>query len=1031
MPPESITLPEQTLSPLGEGAMARVYRADHPEYGQIAIKVLRHNSPDAWRRLQREAGAQARLDHPNIGRIFGFGNFEGMPAILMQRVDGRPLDEVAAELSLEARIDLLLTICDAVEHAHAAGLIHRDLKPANLLVEVHDGQLHPYVLDFGLAHDNDACSLTGAGELLGTPAYMSPEQARGDARHVDRRSDVFSLGAILFELLTGRPPFPGRSVSEVLGRILSDDAPLAHRVSRSVPLALSRICAQCLERDPVRRYPSAAALRGDLSRWLHGQAPQARAVGAGYRVARWIRRNRVAGLALAMVIAITLAALGWGMLAAREASRREQTASRIAAATAQIGERMHRLNLAPIHDQREPVAAMMAQLRQLQTELPNLRGDATARARHALAQAWLLLGEPGQVIALLEPLTDADADAHAMLGAAHLQRYAAHVAPFADRSPQQIDILIGMPGREARQRAESALRLAADNAPDRLPLALAQHALLRGDHAAALRAIARYTAADASDYDALALRARVLAEHARQQATVGELDRAHAGLQAAAEAFDDALAVGRSDAALLIDACRVAAERVRLDGLAGHAPPDNLAALSPACVGNTVVRPDRADGWMARSTAWAAIALAAARVQDRERERLALLAMREEAERAHRAEPDRPPAELLLARAEIRLAQLRVGDYQDTLDGYQRAIERLLSLHSRQPDYAPLLLDLGVAYRQRARLRVNFQQPADDDYDRAIETLEQARRAYPMSSVLADELSLTYVFAFYDARAMDPVRAQELGQQAIAVLDPLLEQHPDHPDLLTTQIANLGDLWSYQRSQSVDEPPAAAEGLRQRARALAQRLRAKHPRRIDGYSGIAMLELTAADLDHDRQRVSPAALREVEVLREGAVGAGLEWPAQILAWQAVENAREALIANRDVTQALQDAHAALRPALEQHDDPDALLVAQLAQLELSMAEVRSRQRQRLDAAAALDAGLALFERLNASARDLGDGRCDGGELWLLKAATTHATSRRAAASNAVHFLEACIRATPFTNGWRRPLLEQARAMLHP
>ncbi len=305
-----------TAIPIGSGGMGEVFKAWDAELSRwVALKYLRRDEPELVERLMREARAQARVDHPGICKVYQVGEDDGRPFIEMQYVDGQQLDQAAEGMTLEQKVLVVKQVAEAVQAAHSEGLIHRDLKPGNIMIsEGEHGELRPYVLDFGIAREQTVAGLTATGQVLGTPGYLSPEQARGEVGSLDRRTDIFSLGVILYELLCGEGPFAGDSSIEVLVSLLEDEpAPLSDKLEK-VPRDLETVVMRCLEKNAEGRYPSARALADDLGRFLDGEPVEARPVGRLERIVRRARKNPLttAALVAAAVALVTLAVVAVG-----------------------------------------------------------------------------------------------------------------------------------------------------------------------------------------------------------------------------------------------------------------------------------------------------------------------------------------------------------------------------------------------------------------------------------------------------------------------------------------------------------------------------------------------------------------------------------------------------------------------------------------------------------------------------------------------------------------------------------------------
>ena len=318
----------EILQRLGEGGMGVVYKARHLGLKRlVAVKMIRGGSQaraDQMARFRVEAEAVARLRHPNILQIYDIGEAAGLPFVALELLDGGGLDDRLARTPQPGNQAALLmvTLARAVHVAHRSGIVHRDLKPTNVLY-THDGV--PKITDFGLAKRIDSEEgHTESGQIMGSPQYMAPEQARGHSRNVGPAADVYALGAMFYEMLTGRPPFTGETPMETVRQVLDDDPVTPSRLVPRVPRDLETICLKCLNKEPAKRYESAEALADDLERHLRGEPILARRTGVWERGAKWARRRPVAATLMALAATLVLG----GFVGALEFQRRSNDAYR-------------------------------------------------------------------------------------------------------------------------------------------------------------------------------------------------------------------------------------------------------------------------------------------------------------------------------------------------------------------------------------------------------------------------------------------------------------------------------------------------------------------------------------------------------------------------------------------------------------------------------------------------------------------------------------------------------------------------------
>lgn len=301
------------LMEVGRGGMGVVYRAYETALGRpVAIKMLTALADSsALARFYSEASVLARLNHPNIVTIHAFGEWQGHPYMVMEWVPGGNLAQVCRGMPQDPRrsAELVATVAETCQAAHDQGIIHRDLKPGNILLRSSTGPWQPKVADFGLARSLDtSAGLTNTNDIIGTPNYMAPEQTWGSRSQWGPGIDVYSLGAVLYELLTGRPPFVSADVLDTLLLVRTSEPVPPIRLQPRLPTDLNTICLKCLEKEPHRRYASAQELADDLRRFLAGQPIQARPISGWQRSLKWVRRHPSQAALLAILATVLLAA---------------------------------------------------------------------------------------------------------------------------------------------------------------------------------------------------------------------------------------------------------------------------------------------------------------------------------------------------------------------------------------------------------------------------------------------------------------------------------------------------------------------------------------------------------------------------------------------------------------------------------------------------------------------------------------------------------------------------------------------------
>ena len=552
----------ELLALLGRGGMGEVYEARDRRLGRsVALKFLRGADPDRVMRLLQEARAQARIHHPGICEVYEVGDVAGRAYIAMQRVGGERLDRAARAMSLPEKVQVMRAVAEALHEAHRLGVIHRDLKPSNILVERGpDGRRLPVLVDFGLAYEvQQGHGLTETGALMGTPAYMSPEQARGDVQSIDRRSDVYGLGATLYELLTGVAPFTEATAVGTLAKVLHEEPLRPRSHVPGLPRELETVALKCLSKEPDRRYPSARALAEDLGRYIDGEPILGQRPELSYRLRRWARRHRPLVTVSVLSLVSLLFVAGLGVRSEWEARRAQEQSEARARLAERLGQQVKEAewflrvaHMLPLHDTEPERKQVRARIDAMAAQPHPPGGAEEALVHYAVGRGSLAMLDFERAHAELMRARQLGLDSpelHAALGRVLGELY--HRALEDARRSGGPEWLAARQRELERQYLEPALQAlersqgAELEAPRYLEGLIAFY---RRDPDAAARAAAQAVVETPWLYEARKLAGDVASARAMERLERGEYDGARAGFQEAGRLYAEAESLGPSDA---------------------------------------------------------------------------------------------------------------------------------------------------------------------------------------------------------------------------------------------------------------------------------------------------------------------------------------------------------------------------------------------------------------------------------------------------------------------------------------------------
>ena len=593
----------------GRGGMGTVYKARDLRLGRaVAIKLLFHHDPKGG--LLKEARAQARLRHPNVCEVFEAGVADQVPFIVMRYIEGAPLQKASAEMSLEEKVAAVRDVALALHEAHRTGLIHRDVKPSNILMErLEDGQFRPLITDFGIARDLSDAKVTMADAVQGTPAFMAPEQAAGKTRSLDRRTDVYGLGATLYDVLAGRPPITADTVLSLLRKVVDEEATPLRSLAGTIPLDLEAIVMKCLEKDPAQRFESARALAEDLQRFLDGDPVLARRSSWSARL--WKRakkhKGKVAVGTLALAGALSVAGL-W-MRDRRLAGERADLARELGGAVREMDLFLRGAQTLPLHDLTRERDVVRGRLRDIESKMAAAGDVARGPGEDALGRGYLALQEPDKALEHLRRARSAGESSPGLqyaTGLAHVALYRealskanriqnttereAYLAEIekAHKTPAMVSLLAALThGVESPAYAKGLVALAEGHLDD--ALARAEEAFQQAPWL----------------YEAKKLEGDVLFAMGSQTGHDKAFDaaRTKALFERAAKAYEEAADIGRSDPAVHEAECDLWIQAMNADAENGDSMRPGFEKAKAACGRAIKASPASASGHV--KLAWA------------------------------------------------------------------------------------------------------------------------------------------------------------------------------------------------------------------------------------------------------------------------------------------------------------------------------------------------------------------------------------------------------------------------------------------
>jgi eukaryotic-like serine/threonine-protein kinase len=768
---------------LGEGGMGRVYKALDPNLNRyVAIKFIRGDAAQLAQRFLQEARAQAKVEHEHICKIYEVGEVEGKLYIAMQYIEGKNLAQISKELTIEQKVKAMKEVAEAVHAAHRIGLIHRDIKPANVMMEKKEEGWHPYVMDFGLAKEMDAAGFTVSGMVVGTPWYMAPEQAMPHSGSLDRRTDVYSLGATLYELLAGKAPFAETPGIEVILKVIHDDPTALNRVDKNIPVDLETIVMKCMEKEMNRRYDSARALAEDLQRYLDGDVIQARPSTIVYRLSKKARKHKALVAVTLVAMVLILALIGYALYTKWQSYEQANLAHHFGLEIKEAETIMRLAAMLPMHDITRERHQVVEKIQQIESDMKEAGSIAYGPGSYDIGKGYLMLHDYYSAERYLQQAWDngyREPDVAYALGKVMGARYQEELIRIEQEysKSQQKEEKLKL-GKKYREPALIFLKLAQGKvgmeAPEYLQALLAFY---EKNYDAALKKVDRALQRVPWLYEAMVLKGDMHVAMGNEKRLEENYDEAMNEYNFAEQAYQHAIEIARSDPGGYEGLCDKRAMDIFFAVRQCKAPGQLVQRALQTCDEVLRINPASVSALTNESNAykrWAQFL-----VDNNEDPREPALRSIQPAQQALRINPYHAYALLNMGVAYRIIAayQIQHGLNPDT--AFTKALENLHRALGINRNFFHAYNNLGMAYRDRGTYAVMNNEDPRSYYHQSIQYLEKTAEIDPNFVNAYENLCRVYNdMADWEARSGQD--SQQSRDKAIAYARKIIGINPDN-----------------------------------------------------------------------------------------------------------------------------------------------------------------------------------------------------------------------------------------------------------